>query len=160
MQGGRGPQVIDYLIPLDRPRMYRWSDVSDDVDNAITAIRPQGGAAGAWLDVPEYDRGTDLTDASVTIRPSGNRWRVLPAATLTTDRVLTLGAPTATETFRAGHCILITNQGQARVLTIVNGGPAAGNVAVMPVTSRSWCLAMWDGTDWIHRASGLALAAT
>ncbi len=141
------------------PGLFRWalgSGITDD--DGATCVETSGGQQGRFLRERCPDRGDDLTDAAATIRPSGKRWRVLPAATLTANRILTLGVATATESVEEGDWILVTRQDVgAFTYTILNGGTGAGNVAVMPVSQRAWCLAHFDGTNWIHRSSSLGL---
>lgn len=93
----------------------------------------------------------------MTITVSGQRHRVFPAETLTANRQITLSTTGAV----AGDELFITrNDATTFTLTITNGGVGGGTLAVMPVSTRAWCLASFDGTNWFHSASGLALAAT
>lgn len=147
---------------LGTPGLFIWhlgSVITDD--DGATCIETSGGQQGRFLRERCPDRGDDLTNAAATIYPSGKRWRVLPASTLTANRTITLGVASSTASVEEGDWLLVTRQDVgAFTLTLLNGGPSAGNVAVMPISQRAWCLAYFDGTNWIHRASGLALGIT
>lgn len=154
-----GPQTdIRYAVVLGLgPQVFKWYLDASDAADGVNVIAPSGGTSGRWKRARFDDRGSDLADASATLLVSGGRTRVLPAATLTANRTLTLGTTGAV----AGDEILVVrNDATAFSLTIANGGDGAGNVAAMPVSSRAWCLARFDGTDWIHVQSALALAAS
>jgi hypothetical protein len=155
-----GPRTTTrYAIVLELgPEVFRWvygsTDTADDVNIIGSAA---GGAAGRWVRTRGAIRGADLTDANATLLVSGDRLRVIPPATITDNRTLTLGATGAVE----GDWIQVTRNGtEAFTVTLVNGGAGAGNVAVMPISARSWTIATFDGTNWIHKASGLSLATT
>lgn len=144
------------------PGLFRWamgSAITDD--GGATCIETSGGQQGRFLRERCPDRGEDLTNAAATIYPSGKRWRVLPAATLSANRVLTLGVGSSTVSVVEGDWIYITREDVgAYTFTILNGGVGAGNVAVMPVSQRAWCLAYFDGTNWVHKGSGISLATS
>jgi hypothetical protein len=148
-----------YAVVLELGKVFAWNLYGSDDHNGITVIAPQSGGAGTgrWIVTRCNDRGADLADASATITVSQGRTRVLPASTLTANRSLTLGTTRA----EAGdEFYVIRNDATAFTFTLVNGGAGAGNVAVMPVSNRSWCLTRYDGTNWIHLGSGLSLAST
>lgn len=138
------------------PGLFRWalgSGITDD--DGATCVETSGGQVGRFLRERCPDRGDDLTDAAATIRPSGKRWRVLPAATLTANRILTLGVATATISVESGDWILVTREDVTSYsLTIANGGAGGGNVSLLPGGGKGWVLAYFDGTNWIHKASG------
>lgn len=137
--------------------VFSWSIFSSETDDGENVIAPTGGGVGRWIRSRSVDRGDDLTNASATIAISGGRWRVLPAATLSADRVLTIDDLGAV----AGDEILVTrNDATAYKLTLNNGGAGAGTIAVMPAGLRAWCLTRFDGTNWIHAASALALGTS
>jgi hypothetical protein len=155
----RGPHTDRrFAVVLELgPQVFSWALYDTTTADDVNVIAPSGGATGRWKRARYDERGADLTDADQTLTVAGRRLRVLPPATLTTNRTLTLDDAGA----GAGDQILITrNDATANTLTIVNGGAGGGNVAVMPVSVRSWCLAVFDGTNWIHAASGLSLAAS
>lgn len=139
------------------PELWRW--VYGDVSTAddVNIIEPaNGGGLGRWIRTRATLRGANLTTGNQTITISGNRWRVIPAATILANSVITLDDAGAVE----GDWILVTRNGtEAFTVTIANGGTGGGNLAVMPVSVRAWALSVFDGTDWIHGASGLSLAA-
>lgn len=154
VQSGTGPNQAHYIMPIDRPVPYRFALGDTTTDDGWTALESSLGTAGRWLDMPEADKGADLADGNATIQVGGKRWRTLPAATLTGSSTLTLGTTGA----RAGHTLLITRLDVgAYTYAIVNGGAAAGTLCTMPVSARAWAFSYFDGTNWLHRASGLML---
>lgn len=154
IQSGVGPYVPDYLLPLDRPVVYRWAAGNTTTDDDWTALEPSSGSAGRYLDIPEQDHGDDLGDGNATIQVGGKRWRVLPVSTLTQNSVLTLGTTGA----RAGHCLDVTRLDvEAYTYAIANGGAGGGTLCTMPVSARAWGSFYFDGTNWLHRRSGLML---
>lgn len=154
-----GPQTdIRYAVVLELgPQVFKWYLYASDAADGVNVIAPSGGASGRWKRARFDDRGADLADADATILVSGGRTRVVPPATLTAARALTLGTTGAV----AGDEILVVrNDSEAFVLTLANGGSGGGNVAVMPSGQRAWCAARFDGTDWIHVGSGIALGTS
>jgi hypothetical protein len=154
IQSGTGPNLAQYVMPLDRPVVYRFAlgDTTDDDD--WCTLESSLGTAGRWLDLPEKDKGADLADGNATIQVGGKRWRILPAATLTGNSTLTLGTTGA----REGHTSFITRLDVgAYTYAIANGGAGAGTLCTMPVSQRAWGFFYFDGTNWLHRASGLML---
>lgn len=148
-----------YAIVLELGRVFAWNLYGTDAHNGITVIAPQSGGAGTgtWEVARSDDRGSDLTDASATITVAQGRTRVLLASTLTANRSLTLSTTGAED---GDEIYVVRNDATAFTLTLINGGAGAGNVAVMPVSSRAWCLARFDGTNWIHLGSGISLASS
>jgi hypothetical protein len=155
-----GPRTTTrYAIVLELgPEVWRWVYGSTDTADNINIIgSASGGGLGRWLRTRAVLRGADLTDANATLLVSGNRLRVIPPATLTDDLALTLGTTGAVE----GDWIQVTrNDTEAFTATIINGGEGAGNVAVMPISARSWVISTFDGTNWVHTSSGLSLATS
>lgn len=154
-----GPQTtVRYAVVLELgPEPFRW--VYDDVTDAdnINVIETNGtGGPGRWHRTRAVARGDDLVDGNQTIDVSGNRWRVIPAATITGNSTVTIDDAGAVE----GDEIFITRNGtEAFTVTIANGGAGGGNIAVCPAGSRAWVIAAFDGTNFVHKASGLSLAA-
>lgn len=147
-----------YAFVLELGAMFAWTLYSGATHDGIDVIAPTSGpATGRWIRTRSNDRGDDLTDFDATILISGNRTRVLPAATLTANRTVTLGIAGAVV---GDELFIVRNDATAYTYTAINGGTAAGNVAVMPVSNRAWCRARFDGTDWTHIASGISLATT
>lgn len=123
------------------PNKSTMGDFPPAVADALIAVSTQLQGA----------KGTDLTDAAATIQIAAGNWRVLPAATLTTARVLTLGTTGAV----AGDQITITRlDATANTYTIANGGGGGGNLVVMPVSKVNFALCQFDGTDWLLRQAG------
>lgn len=139
------------------PELWRW--VYGDVSTAdgINIIEPaSGGGLGRWIRTRPTLQGADLVDGNQTITVAGNRWRVLPAATVTAPMTITIDDAGAVD----GDEILLSRNGtEAFAVTVANGGTGGGNVAICPAGSRAWVWAAFDGTDWIHKASGLSLSA-
>ncbi len=147
-----GHNSATYVVPLDRPRLYRWSAGSVLTADGVTTLTHSGGVSGNWLEVIEDDAGAALTDAaSTTITVGGEAWRTLPAATLTANRTLRLSPTNA----QAGHQITVTRLDvEAYTYTIENTGPAGGTLITFPVSSRYWATFQFDGTNWNLRAAG------
>lgn len=96
-------------------------------------------------------KGADLTDASPTITLSQGTWRVLPAATLSTGRTVTLGTSGAS----AGDQITITRLDvTANTYAVVNGGGGAGTLVTFPVSKIGFARCQYDGTNWALREVG------
>jgi hypothetical protein len=155
-----GPSVAErYAVVLELgPDPFAWTLYSSETDDGIDVIAPSGGpGSGRWIRTRSDDRGDDLTDANATILVSGNRLRILPAATLTANHTLTLDDEGAVQ---GDELHIVRNDATAYTYTLINGGTGLGNVAVMPISNRAWCRARFDGTNWIHIGSGLALASS
>lgn len=141
-----------YVVSLDK--VFQWSAASALTTDNVTVIGTSSGGAGQWLAVRAPHRGADLTNADVTLQVSGDTWRVLPVATLTGPHTCTLGTTQAV----AGDVVEITRLDvTANTYTIINGGPAAGNLAVFPVSQRAFIKAQFDGTNWVTRHSAQML---
>ncbi len=144
----RGPDTERYAVPLDRPALYVWRIKTEDTEDGVRILTHDGGNTGQWEEVRFPDRGSDLTDANATIAVSGDVWRVLPAATLTTNRTITLDDELAQD----GDRIEVTRlDSTANTVAIVNGGPGAGTLVTLPASSRSFAKFYFDGTDWLLR---------
>lgn len=154
-----GPSVSErYAYVLELGAMFAWTLYDGSTDDGIDVVAPSGGpGTGTWIRTRSNDRGDDLTNADATILVSGDRVRVLPAATLTANHTLTLSTTGAVE---GDELLVVRNDATAYTYTLINGGAGAGNVAVMPVSQRAWCRARFDGTNWIHLGSGISLAAS
>lgn len=148
-----------YAIVLELgPSVFAWTLYGTATDDGIDVIAPSGGpGSGRWIRTRSNDIGTNLTDANATILVSEGRTRILLASTLTANRTLTLGTTGAVS---GDELFVVRNDATAFAFAIVNGGAGAGNVAVMPVSNRAWCRARFDGTNWIHLASGISLASS
>lgn len=91
--------------------------------------------------------GVNLTDADATINIGQGSRRVLPAATLSSNRTVTLGttgSPVTNEILRIERF-----DATANTLAIVNGGPGAGTLYTFPVSVTRAADFQWNGTDWI-----------
>lgn len=146
-----GPPIEHYALPLDLGALFRFVPGSSLTADNITVIDQTGGIPGRWLRVRRPDKGDDLGDADVTITVSGNFWRRIPTATLTTKRTITLGTTNAA----AGDKVTITRlDTTANEVDIVNGGPAAGTLATLPVSEAWWITNEFDGTNWLLHSAG------
>ena len=151
IEARRGPQVSHYEIPLDNGKRYRFEPGNLQTADSIAVLNHQGGTDGKWLRVPVVDKGADLTDASVSINAGQNDWRVLPAATLTASRIITLATTNAEE----GTILVITRLDVgAFTLQIDNGGAGAGTLITLPVSVRYFAAFYYDGTNWLLRRAG------
>jgi hypothetical protein len=89
--------------------------------------------------------GAALTDADATIQIGDGGRRVLPDATLTANRTVTLGTTSAV----AGDIIEIARiDTEAFTLAVVNGGPGAGTLLTMAVSAMLYGKFRFDGTNW------------
>jgi hypothetical protein len=120
-----------------------------DATHGFVQIEPPSAHARA---VPA--KGADLTDAAATILITQGKWRVMPAATMTAARVITVGTTGAVN----GDIIRITRRDQtANTLTITNGGVGAGSPAILPASKQGFVDVIFDGTDWSLYAGGSQL---
>lgn len=153
-----GPSLVQYRWVLSLGALYRWAPNSTAIDGGSptsTAIVPLvGGFQGAWLRQYSPDNGAPLGNADASITVDGGLWLTLPAGTLSGNHSLTLATTNAT----LGASLEVTRLDlSAYTLTLINGGPAAGNVCVMPASARSNALAWFDGSNFVHRRSSLML---
>ena len=156
MQADLATPTERYAIPLDVPALFRWAVGSILADDGWTVIVPTASSnySGAWLRIREADKGADLTAATATLTVGGKRWRRIPAATLTANQSIALSTTNAA----AGDWIHVSREDVgAYTVALTNGGPAAGTVVTLPISAKAWALVYFDGTNWLHRASGLSL---
>jgi len=154
IESAQGPGVEHYAIPLDLPEVFRWVPGSAETVDHINVLEHTGGTPGTWIRQRRPDKGADLAAGNATIYVSGNRYRVLPASTLTGNAQLTLGTTGAVN----GDWIEVVRLDVgAYTYAIVNGGPGAGTLCTMPVSQRARFVGYFDGTNWLHRASHLML---
>lgn len=156
VRSDRGPQTRRYRsIAEFGGALFRFIVGSSLADDGRTVIVPTGGGTGgAWVREREDDRGSDLSDSDGGLTVGDGGWRVMPAATLTSNRTLTLSTTNAA----AGDRILVTRLDvTVNTVAIVNGGPGAGTLATLPASLRSMAEAQFDGTNWVLRQSGLLL---
>lgn len=156
VQGREGPR---YVWVLSLGALFRWVPGSTAEDDGFTVLVPLvGGFLGAWLRCRPSPTPTGtpvlLGDADAHVNVGQGFWFELPASTLNQNRFVTLGTANAA----AGDEVEVTKlDAGAFTLTLVNGGPAAGNLAVLPMGSRYFFVAYFDGTNWITRRSALML---
>ena len=151
MAADLGPMVEHYEVPLDLARLYRWVVSDTSTTDGLAVLGHSGGTVGRWTLVRVSERGADLRDAVATSQVVANFWRVLPAATLTANHVLTVGTTNAV----VGDVITVTRLDvTAWTYAIVNGGVGAGTIITMPVSVRYWAKVAFDGTNWVLHSAG------
>ncbi len=157
LQTAIGPSIPHYAMTLDTGRVYQFIVGNTDADDGINTLAPSGGTIGRWKIIDPLEAtatGADLGDGNATIVVAAGLLRTLPVGTLTGSSVLTLGDTGAT----VGQLITITRLDVgAFTYTIDNGGAGGGTLAVMPVSVRAWGDFRFDGTNWTHLRSALAL---
>jgi hypothetical protein len=118
------------------------------------AVTPTGtGVAGMFLRATNGVRRTlpvALTDASPTILVTAGKRRVMPAATLSTNRTVTLGT---TGAVTGDEIEIIRQDVTANTLAVVNGGAGAGTIATLPASKTGFVRAYFDGTNWLYLAA-------
>ena len=155
MRSAPGPAVPHYALPLDAAGApYRWAPSSAAVEDAWTIIVPTGGGfPGAWIRMREDSLGEPIT-GTATLTVGGRPRRRIAAAALSASATLTLSTTGAV----AGDWIAVTRLDVgAFTVALVNGGPAAGTLATMPVSARAYTRAYFDGVDWLLDDSHLML---
>jgi len=146
MEADIGPAIQHFNVPLDMPALYKFVVGDTSTADSVAVLGHNGGTAGKWIRVRMPLAGANLTNADATIQVGGNYWRVLPAATLTANRQLTLGTTNAA----AGDVITITRlDAEAFTYAVLNGGPAAGTLVTLPVSVKAFADFYFDGTDWL-----------
>lgn len=96
-------------------------------------------------------KGADLTDASPTITLAQGKWRVMPAATMSAGRTITLDPAGCV----AGDQLEVTRlDASANTLAFINGGPGAGTLLTMPVSKVNFAKFQFDGTNWALKECG------
>lgn len=97
-------------------------------------------------------KGANLTDADATVTVLQGNWRVLPAATLSAGRSITLGTTGAV----AGDRIQFTRLDvSANTLAFINGGVGAGTLFTMAVSKLGCAEFQFDGTNWALKTFGV-----
>lgn len=92
-----------------------------------------------------------LTDATLTIQLAAGRNRVLPAATLTAGRSLTLGT---TGAVKGDQIEVLRLDVTANTYAVINGGVGTGTLITFPVSKLGYARFRFDGTNWALRAFG------
>jgi hypothetical protein len=98
-----------------------------------------------------FPKGPNLGDTSPTLQWSDGLRRVLPAATLSANRTITLGVAAGADGRlpTAGVRWEFTRlDAGAFTLAFVNGGPGAGTLRTLPVSAVGSFVAEFDGTNW------------
>lgn len=152
MAADLGPDVTHYNTPLDTPRLYRWLVGDSSTVDGLTILGHQGGTVGRWKLVRDDVLGADLTDADETLSVGGNFFRTLQTAVpLNAAREKTLSVTNA----EAGDVMHILRLGLgAFTLSIVNAGPAANTIFVLPSGQSWWAKSYFNGTDWVAHSAG------
>lgn len=155
LRSAPGPAVPHYALPLDAAGApYRWAPSSPALEDTWTIIVPTGGGfPGAWIRMREDSLGEPIT-GTATLTVGGRPRRRIAAAALSASATLTLSTLGAV----AGDWIAVTRLDVgAYTVALVNGGPAAGTLATMPVSARAYVRAYFDGVNWLHDDSHLML---
>ncbi len=98
-----------------------------------------------------FPKGANLTDAAATIQWSDGLRRVLPAATLSAARILTLGVAAGADgrlPVRGVRIEITRLDVTANTYAIANGGAGAGTLKTMAVSVLGYAMAEFDGTNW------------
>jgi hypothetical protein len=152
-----GPRVAKYARTVEGNAL--WQFVPDDTttvnhdDPFPTALDPfaatSGGYPGRWLRMATDRKGADLASGAATISITGGDWRVLPAATLGANSVLTL----QTEDAVAGDTITVTRL-DTEAFTYAIADEDSGTIVTLPV-SESWFADFeFDGANWLLKRAG------
>ncbi len=97
-------------------------------------------------------KGSDLTNADVTITVAQGKWRKLPATTLSAGHTVTLSTTGAV----AGDQIEITRlDATANTYAVIDGGTGTPTLITFAVSKIGWCRCQFDGTNWFLRAFGV-----
>lgn len=89
--------------------------------------------------------GANLGDANATIQVSQGNARIVPPATLTANRQITLATTGAT----TGEVIDVYRRGtEAFTCAVINGGAGAGTKYTFPVSVARAARFKFDGTNW------------
>jgi hypothetical protein len=146
VQSDIGPTLPHYILPLDRPALYRFAIGDITTDDDWTALEPTGGTVGRYLDVPEKNLGANLADGTSTIYVGGKKRRRLVASTLTQNSSCTLSATGA----REGHELeLSLLDSAAWTFALVNGGAGAGTLATKAAGEKRFVRVYFDGANWL-----------
>ena len=97
-------------------------------------------------------KGSDLTNADVTITVAQGKWRKLPVSTLSAGHTVTLSTTGAV----AGDQIEITRlDATANTYAVIDGGTGTPTLITFAVSKIGWCRCQFDGTNWFLRAFGV-----
>ena len=129
------------------PTAANITDASAVGRSMLTAATAVLQAEGLGSEIPTA--GTNLGDANATLTIAGGAQYILPAATLTANRVITLGvtgSPITTDT------IVILRRGtEAFTLTVQDD--AATLLVVMPASTRMAAYFRYNGTHFVATSS-------
>jgi hypothetical protein len=154
------PQTANrYAYVTSLGKAFYWASNDQSVIDNVTVIG-NSSYTGRWKVIQPSEAGAALTNADATIYVSGATWRTIPAGTLTANHTGTLSPLNAVagSALPDGAEITITRyDASAFTYTLVNGGVGGGNVAVMPISARSFVKARLQGGAWVQHSSGLML---
>lgn len=148
IQSGTGPNLAQYVMPLDRPVVFRFALGDETTDDSWTALESSQGTAGRWLDIPEANLGANITftAGAATIYVGGKKRRRVVSGALSANSTITLGTTNA----RAGHELeLSLLDNAAYTCAVVNGGSGAGTLATKASGAKHFVKVYFDGTDWL-----------
>lgn len=148
LRTGIGPELPQYVLPLDLGYVLRWTPGSLLLDDGRAVINASGGTPGAYLKVRDDDSGVNLTNTTPqTITIGGGSWYVIPAGTLMQNVVLVLDTTNAAN----GDRIDITRF-DVGAWTVNVGG-----LVTMPASARSFVRVQFSSGAWVSRDSHLML---
>ncbi len=113
----------------------------------------------AWVPLSAFypipAQGANLGDANVTVTRAGAFSQyTMPGSSMSANRTVTL--PSAAQGALPGDVALISRlDTTAFSLTVANGGPGAGNIAVLPASKQNFAMAWFNGTNWIFMSCGV-----
>ncbi len=139
---------------------FHLSTVDGGAGTPTLAVMPGGRFAEIWIvfdgtnwqaaDISSLSAapllaGTALTDAAAAPAMAGGNWYTIPAATLTAARAATVSTTGAV----AGDEMVFSRLDLTGFgYSIINGGPGAGTLALLPGGEPSFVRIRFDGTNW------------
>ena len=144
-----GVPFMRYAHTIDsNGQLFRWVPNSLAVQDGRTVVVGNSGYAGAWILCRNDDKGADIVNADTTITVGDGAWRRI-VGPVTANRTMTLSATNAA----AGDVVELTRTDTAAfTVAIVNGGPGAGTLYMMPSGSAANVRACFDGANWLLRS--------
>lgn len=134
------------------PQDLTATELTAELNLATTSLKGAMSAADKAKADVTYGRvrGTDLTDANITRNPGQIVGEyVLPAATLSTNRVLTLGTTGSPKTSQ--KVWIIRKDRTANTYAVANGGGGGGTLFTFDANPTTDQVAefFWDSTNWL-----------
>jgi hypothetical protein len=153
-----GLELRDPAISQANDIRYRVKSGSGSVIGAADFRMPdidtrnQRDKAGILLSATTQN----LTNANATIDVStGKNQYVAQPRLYTANRTLTLGTTSAVAN---STIIVVREDTEAFTLTVINGGPAAGTLSVLPASTAGTWIYSFDGVDWFELVNQVNLS--